>query len=400
MQLGTIMFFILFGYLSFIFTIFVISRFKQQHFDSFTPPASVIIPTYNEEKNIIDCLQAVFSSSYPEFEVIVVDDGSNDRTVEIAQLFPIKVIQRNHEGKTAALNAGCKAARHNNLFVIDADTHIAKDCMRNIIEPLQDEQVAATSGSCHVANKHNALTIFQNIEYHYNNLIRHSFSTVFNTGIWFFGAMAAYKKDALEQVGFFKQDTLAEDTDTALELHGVGYRTVNVHNAHGFTVVPETMKGLFRQRQRWWIGVLQSLRKNKKLFSHQSSPSILFLFVNQYWWTLYAFLSFPIILYQVWYWLPQTGMEIASYLFRWFSAVGPFYVLYKIPEWGLNVYNIFGVMSGVISLFLIAFAIRLFKDKYTIGNTLATFFYFPYTIFLNSLICISMVSKKGKYFIK
>ena len=394
-------FFILFAFLAFIFVTFFFSFFKQHTLPDFTPAVSVIIPCYNEEKTLSATLSALFRSEYEgTYEVIVVDDGSTDNSLDITKTYPVRIVQQAHKGKTEALNLGVKEAKHEIVFTIDADTLVDKDCLAKIVKPLQLDDVGGTSGSCRVQNKKNIITTFQNVEYHYNNLIRYSFSNVFNTGIWFFGAMAAYKKSVLDALGGFKKDTLTEDTDIALEIHQNGLRTVNVHDALGHTVVPDTMRGLYAQRKRWWMGVLQSLHKNKTLFSHKSSPSILFLFVNQYWWTVYAFISFPIILYQVYYWFPQGTVEAASYLFRWFSIVGPFYVLYKIPEWGISLFNIFGVLSGVMSLILILFSLKTFKERLSLGNILAIVFYFPYTIFLNLLICFSVMFNKDRYFIK
>ena len=154
------------------------------------------------------------------------------------------------------------------------------------------------------------------------------------------------------------------------------------------------------------MSVLQSLKKNKELFSHKSNPSILFLYINQFWWSFYALLSLPVIIYQVYYWLPYNTASFSmlfGYLFRWFTLAGPFYVIYKIPEWGLNYNNFFGVFSGIISCILIIAAIKMFNDRLNLKNFLALFFYFPYTIILNIMISFSLISfgfTKKRYFIR
>ncbi len=245
--------------------------------------------------------------------------------------------------------------------------------------------------------------MFQNIEYHYNNLIRKSFSVLFNNGIWFYGAFACYRKDILKKIGYFKKDSMTEDADIALEIYSAGYKTINVHDAFGYVLVPSTFRAFIKQRTRWWAGVLQALKKNKNLFSRKSSPSILFLFINQYWWSFYAIVSFPIILYQFSYWLPNISFfPIFGYTFRWFSLLGPFYVLYNIPEGWLSIYNIFGVFSGIISALLITKSLYIFKERLHLKNLIGIFFYFPYTIILNTIIVISLLSMvlfRKKYFI-
>ncbi|MEA2037004.1 MAG: glycosyltransferase [Nanoarchaeota archaeon] len=400
---------VLFAFLMFIFVVFLASRFKNKDYDDFEPNLSVIIPTFNEEKNIKQCLDSVYNSTYPKekMEVFVVDDGSTDSTVEIANAFKeVKVLKQDHKGKSEALNLGTSKAKYDFILGIDADTFIEKECIKEIVKPLKNREVGATTGVSNVRNKNSIIGIFQNIEYHYNNLIRNSFSKLFNNGIWFFGALACYRKSTLEEIGFFKIDTLTEDMDTALEIKKAGYTTINVHNATGSTFVPKTIKELYHQRARWWMGVLQSLVKNRKLFSYKASPAILFLFINQFWWTFYSFLSLPAIIYQVNYWLPyNTGsfLSLSGYLFRWFSLLGPVYVIYKIPVWGLSFYSFFGVLSGIISAFLIIVSIKMFKDKLNFKNIFAIFFYFPYTIVLNMIVLLSLLRFRfweNKFFIR
>ncbi|MBI2107704.1 glycosyltransferase family 2 protein [Candidatus Woesearchaeota archaeon] len=400
MALGGMMFFVLFMFLAFVFIIFVISKFKKDIEHEFEPKVTIVVPSYNEEKNIAVCIDSIINSSYPgeKMEIICVDDGSTDSTLRLLKDYEkkhanIRVLSQKHGGKVEALNLGVSKASNGYVLTIDADTGIERNCIREIVKPFADSNVGATSGSSIVRNKKSFVGVFQNIEYHYNNLIRKSFSSVFDNGIWFFGALACYRKDVLQKIGFFKKDTLTEDMDSVLEIRKAGYKIINVHNAMGHTIVPDSIKGLYRQRSRWWIGVLQSLFKNRKLFSFSSSPSILFLFVNQFWWSFYAFVSLPLIAYQVNYWFPyNTGiLGMLSYLFRWFSASGPFYVLYKLPEWGFSYYSIFGVLSGIISIVMIIAAIRAFNDRIDIRNIFAIFFYFPYTIILNMIVLISLL---------
>lgn len=412
MIIGSSIFAVLFLFLILIFVTAVISVFKKDKNLHYEPKVSIILPCYNEEKNIANCLDAVYSLDYPKekTDVIVVNDGSTDSTPKILKKYQNKykdliILKGKHEGKSASLNIGVKHSSNDIILSVDADTVIDKASLKKLVRPFANKDVGATNGSCVVRNSNSMISIFQKIEYHYNNLIRRSFSVLFKNGIWFFGAFACYRKSVLKKIGYFKKDTMTEDMDTAMEIYRAGYRTINVYDALGYTIVPHTLKYFYKQRMRWWIGALQTLKKNKVLFSMKSSPSILFLFISQYWWSFFALISLPIIAYQVYYWLPyNTGSSIAlfMYLFRWFSFLGPIYVIYKIPQWGISLYSIFGVLSGIISVFLIVKAIYLFKDKLHLKNILGIFFYFPYTIILNTIIIISIIRLiflKKKYFI-
>ena len=401
MALGSIVFAVLFAFLLFISATVLFAMFKKESYAAYEPDVSIVVPCYNEEKNIAECLDAIYSLDYPKekIEVIAVDDGSTDNTYKILKKYQknnknLVIMEGSHEGKSESLNLGAKKASSEIIFAIDADTVIGKGSLKKLARPFSDRSVGLTNGSCIAKNTDSVMGIFQRIEYHYNNMLRKSFSVLFKNSIWFFGASVCYRKKALEKIGYFKKDTMTEDMDTAMEIYSAGYRVVNVHDALCYTKVPSTVKQFSEQRTRWFIGALQSLRKNKALFNAKSSPSILFAFISQYWWALYAVISFPLIAYQVYYWLPYNNGSFEAlfmYLFRWFSLLGPVYVVYKIPEWGISLYNIFGVLSGVMSLFLMTAAIYLFNDRLNFKNLVALFFYFPYTILLNTITILGLI---------
>ncbi|MBU0535830.1 MAG: glycosyltransferase family 2 protein [Nanoarchaeota archaeon] len=411
MIIGVFVFGGLFLFLALVFITSFISLFKKPEKHDHEPSVSVVIPCYNEEKNIKQCLDSISALNYnhDKIEILVVDDGSTDHTLKILRLYrsrhPLKIIPANHGGKSESLNIGIKKSRNEIIFTVDADTILDKDALRELVRPFHSKKVGATNGSCIVRNRNSLLSYFQNVEYHYNNLIRKSFSVLFNEGIWFYGAFACYRRKVLEKIGYFKKECLTEDADIALEIYSSGYKMVNVHDAFGYVLVPSNLIGLVKQRARWWAGVLQALKKNKHLFSRKSSPSIIFLFLNQYWWSFYALISLPLIAYQVYYWLPyntETFYMLFMYLFRWFTLLGPAYVIYKIPDWGLSIYSVFGVFSGIISILLIIKALILFRDKSHIKNLFGLFFYFPYTIILNIIVLIGLIKLiflKEKYFI-
>jgi cellulose synthase/poly-beta-1,6-N-acetylglucosamine synthase-like glycosyltransferase len=400
MLFAGMLFCVLFLFLIFVFCVFIASRIVRRKEHCFEPKITVVVPAYNEEKNIMQCISSIYASNYDKkkMEVIVVDDGSNDNTLKILKKFKsLKTLRQNHLGKVEAMNKGLKASKRAFIVTIDADTILEKDCIKELIRPFYDNKVGAATGNNVVSNKKKWIGTFQNVEYHHQNLIRNSFSVTFNSGIWFSGSIAAYRKSALEDIKYFKKDTMAEDQDVALEIRKHNYKIINSPKSIGHTVVPDNVKALFKQRSRWWIGTLQAIVKNKSLFNRKSSPSVLFLYIAQFWWSFYAFLSLPLIIYQINYWLPYnmaSAGSFASYIFKWFSLYGPIWVLWKIPESGVSVYSIFGVLAAVITTAINLIAIRMFRDRITLRNLLAVFFYFPYTIVLNMIILVSLVRNK------
>ncbi len=423
---------ILFAFLIFTNIIIVISFFKKPKYDKYTPKVSIIIPAYNEAKNIKKCLKQVFNSKYPKdlYEVIVVDDGSTDDTIKVVKTFKnVRILQTKHEGKTVALNYGINYAKYDILMLLDADTMLNSEALGKLVAPFKEESVGATIGTYNVSNRTNMLTAFQTIEYSYNNLVRMGFSRLFHDSVWFYGAMSCYRKSVLENIGYIHSDILAEDIDIAIRLQNKGYNIIHVDDAYSTTVVPDTTKGFIKQRIRWWTGVLQSMRKNRSasyrnIVSNKfdndnkktskttvtsnktaskknttkknkiSKVPLIFVYISQWWWSIFAILAIPMYAIQVAYWLPYnlaTFMDTFLYLFRWFSIFGPLYSIYMIPEWGINFFSIFGILSGLISVTFIIISMTIFKERIGFKEVLAIVFYFPYTIILNIIIFISVV---------
>lgn len=393
MLFSGMLFLVLFSVLGFIFLVTLVAMMKKRRFSQvYEPRVSVIIPVYNEEKNIGRCLEAIRENVYPKanFEVIVIDDGSTDGTLDVAKKFSgARIIRQNHKGKVEALNLGLSEAKNDIIITIDADVMIESDFIKNIVRPFSDPKVGAVSGAAKVANESNMLSAYQAIEYVYNSLIMDSFSRVFGTSFWFWGALASFRKDVIAGVGGFSKSTETEDFDIIMSIKKAGYKTLSIGNAVGRTNVPDDIASLFKQRMRWWKGTLQTLKKNREMFRPRYGVVIMFLFFTQFFWVVYSFLAIPLISYQIFYWLPYNMASVtdaAFYLFRWFNLIGPFYALYKLPEWGISLYSIFGILSGVITVLMITFSFAVFKEKMSVRKLIGVLFYFPFTLVMNLMI--------------
>ena len=386
-----------FIFISFLFAVVLMAMLKKERYNEFEPKISIIIPAYNEETRIKNCLDSILASSYKKdkIEIIVVDDGSTDNTPEVLKNYGIKVLKQEHLGKSKALNKGILVAKNEFVLVIDADTKIDKDFIKEVVRPFSDKRVGATTGIIKLSNNKGILPMFQNVEYGFYNLIRHSFSDLFKNSVWFLGALACYRKKIIKKIGLFKTDSLTEDIDIAMDINRAGYKNISVGKAFGYTNVPTSLKSLYKQRARWWIGALQSLFKNRDMFSSKYGIPTLFLFKNQIFWSIYALVYLPLLIYQVNYWLPynlHSALAITIYLVRWFSLWGPLYVLYKLPTTGFSAFTFFGVLTGIMVTIMLLIALKKFKHKFNFKNLAAIFFFFPYTIVLNIIILLSLIN--------
>lgn len=237
--------------------------------DSFQPFVSVIIAAYNEEKVISRTVQSILKSDYPHYEIIVVDDGSQDRTSAIvSENFynneRVHLIRKENGGKSSALNRGIQKAKGDIIVAIDADTIISHQAISLLVRHFMDEKIAAVSGNMKVGNMRNLLTICQHIEYVTGfNLEKRAFGFL-NCVTVVPGAIGAWRKQVILECGGFTDDTLAEDTDMTLRILCQGYTVAIEENAYAYTEAPEGIRGFFKQRYRWTYGTLQCLWKHKR----------------------------------------------------------------------------------------------------------------------------------------
>jgi len=381
--------------------IFLLKQRKKGDVEGFTPDVSVVIPAYNEEPRIGKCLDSVFSSEYPgNMEVIVVDDGSTDRTLEIMEKYSVNVVKQDHEGKVAALNRGIDQSKHDFVLTIDADTYLRPDTLKEIVKPLKNDNVGVVSGIVNVHNNKGLLGIFQSVEYPYISYLRELFSSLFNVAPGICGALTIYRKSVMKKVGGFRKDTVLEDFDVAFHIVKAGYDVVTHRNAIGSTVVPGTIRTLFEQRVRWLRGSMQCVLSHRDVFGKRKF-TMNYILAGQIFWFIYSFFALPLMLFHIMYWLPSnaaTMFDLSFYLFRWFSLTGVAYMIYMIPVWGVNWIYMFGVLSGVLSSIFYLFAIRRY-DSLGWRNLLAIFFFFPYTLVMSVFMMggvISFFATKGK----
>ncbi|MBL7206175.1 MAG: glycosyltransferase family 2 protein [Candidatus Aenigmarchaeota archaeon] len=399
-MISNVTFSLLFGILVVFFGFAIVPFFKRGKYRlSGTPPVSIIIPAYNEEKNIGKTLKAIFSSDYPKdkMEVMVVDDGSNDNTIDIAKSFDVKVLKQNHNGKVGALNYGIKNASNELIITIDADTILKKDAVKKVLSPFSDKNMGAVGGAMKIECPKNLLSFFQNIEYVSMSLVKEGFSQLFNTSLGFYGSFCCYRKSVLQKIGGFQDSTTSEDIDVSLQIRKAGYKSLVLGSAVGSTPAEDKIKVFFKQRTRWSKGMLQVLVKHKDMFASPKYGLALsfIMFVHMFWY-VYAFFALPLLFYQFFFWLPYniaTLLDAGFYVLRWFSMIGPFYTLYMIPEWGFNIYSVTAVLAGIITAVIIAIGLKSFNEKIQYKTIVSIFFYFPYTI----LLCIGTMLGVIKY---
>ncbi|WP_261386294.1 glycosyltransferase [Streptomyces sp. BK340] len=229
-----------------------------------TEPVSVIVPAYNESAGIEAAVRSLLASDHP-VEIIVVDDGSTDGTADLVESLrlPVRVIRQQNAGKPAALNTGLAAATYDLVVMVDGDTVFDPDTVRAIVQPFADPRVGAVSGNAKVVNRGGLLGRWQHIEYVVGfNLDRRLFDLA-ECMPTVPGAVGAFRRRALLDLGGVSDVTLAEDTDLTMALCRAGWRVVYEESARAWTEAPASLSALWRQRYRWCYGTLQAMWKHR-----------------------------------------------------------------------------------------------------------------------------------------
>ena len=257
------------------------------------PLQTVLIPAHNEGKVIVGAVRHVLASDYPNLEVIVVDDGSTDDTSELMSTHyagdtRVRLFRVPNGGKAAALNVALKEARGQVVVALDADTHFEKDAISKLVRWFEDPEVGAVAGNAKVGNRINMITRWQALEYVTSqNLERRALAALGCITV-VPGAIGAWNREALERLGGFPQNTLAEDQDLTLGLLTAGYKVLYDSSAIGWTEAPDTVKALVKQRFRWAFGTLQCLWKHRRVTLRPRYGALGLIAVPQTW--LFQFL--------------------------------------------------------------------------------------------------------------
>ncbi|MFC5142293.1 glycosyltransferase [Actinomycetospora rhizophila] len=231
-----------------------------------TDPVSVVVPAYNEAENIEATVRSILANDHP-LEVVVVDDGSTDGTADLLEDLALpraRVVRQANAGKSAALNRGVAAAKHDLIVMIDGDTIFQPDTVAQLVAPFADPATGAVAGNVKIANRDRLIPRMQHLEYvvgfNVDRRVQDSWGSISTIP----GAAGAFRREAVQEVGGLSSDTLAEDTDLTIALGRAGWRVVYNEHALAWTEAPVSAGQLWRQRFRWSYGTMQALWKHRR----------------------------------------------------------------------------------------------------------------------------------------
>ncbi len=303
-------------------------------------PISIIVPAYNEDVTIVENVQSLLSLDYPLYEIIVVDDGSGDKTsaklIEAFDMLPIRrpiqrkincqpvefvyeaatqkvpltLIRKKNGGKADSLNMGINACKYPYFICIDADSVLQYDSLSKIVKPvLENENVVAVGGAVRPSNSveiekgrvinyrlpRNLLACMQVLEYDRSFLASRILFDKFNGSLIISGAFGLFKKDTVVAAGGYDATTMGEDMELVVKLHdycvsnNMPYLIRYATDAICWSQVPENLKDLSKQRRRWHIGLFQSMWKHRVMLANPKFG--LTSFISYFYFLIYELLS-------------------------------------------------------------------------------------------------------------
>ena len=252
------------------------------------PLISVLIPCFNEEKVIESSVRRILASNWAKIEILVLDDGSSDHTAEVVRKAfsdepRVTLMSFENGGKARALNRGLAKAHGDVVVALDADTLFPSDTLAKLARWFGDPRVGAVAGNALVGNRRNLITRWQALEYiTAQNLERRALAALGAVTV-VPGAVGAWRRAALEQLGGYPDDTLAEDQDLTIAIQRAGWRVEFDPEARAYTEAPETVGGLLKQRFRWSFGTLQCIYKHRAALFNVKHPVLGFVALPQIW---------------------------------------------------------------------------------------------------------------------
>ncbi|MEO6806235.1 MAG: polysaccharide deacetylase family protein [Edaphobacter sp.] len=241
----------------------------------YQPRVAVLIPAYNEEKVIVRTIRSVMMSNYKNIRIIVIDDGSTDKTYTVSrEAYPadiasgrLTVLTKPNGGKADALNFALERTNEEIYVGIDADGVIAHDAITNLVPHFANPKIGAVAGNAKVGNRVNLWTRWQALEYITSQNFERRALDLFDVVMVVPGAIGAWRTAAVKTGGGYHSNTVAEDADLTMNILEQGYSVIYEDRALAFTEAPVNADGLIRQRFRWSFGILQAIYKHKGAIS-------------------------------------------------------------------------------------------------------------------------------------
>ena len=355
----------------------------------FTPKISILVPCFNEERGIAKTLRSIQNSDYPKenIEIIVIDDGSKDKTLEIAKKFSkedkrIRVFSKENGGKYTALNLGIKEAKYPFIATVDADSYLEKNAIRKAVQLFYiDKEAMAVISTIKISNPKNILEGIQYIEFLIIYFLRKIFSFIGGLNV-VPGPLSIFRKEVFEKLGPYKAGHRGEDLEMAFRMQKNNMKIVHAVDAVVYTEGCSTFKSLFKQRVRWKRAFVLNLLDYKEIISLKKHGNLAIIIDYT---ILGNLVSVVLVSYGFWKLIGLVWQKIARLSLINFdisaSSLNP-HIYSWLSNFNFGPTFILGLISLVILLSYIIASKKITYDKTPVGKN--TVLYLIFYSFLNT----------------
>lgn len=265
--------------------------------DLLLPMVTLVVPAFNEGPVIQPAIRSLLMLDYPNYEIIVVDDGSTDDTYEKAmevaresQTVRVHVVTKRNGGKAEALNTGMSVARGEFILNMDGDTKLSPNTLRACVRHFDNPKIGAVAGNVKVLNRENMITNIQALEYVEGLAMARKAQSFMRVVNIIPGPLGMFRKSVLKQVGGYDHDTFAEDCDLTLKILMRGWHIAYEPSAVAMVETPSRLLDLLKQRYRWTRGILQATKKHSHALWQPRKTGINFYIL---WYMLFEGIMWP-----------------------------------------------------------------------------------------------------------
>jgi len=325
----------------------------------YLPSVTFLVPAYNEEEYVEECLQSLLDQDYPsdKLEIIAINDGSEDNTLQKMKKFSdrIQIIDKENSGKASSLNYALDMVDTELVGCMDADSFACEDFVKRLVGYFDEEDVKGVTPAMKVLEPRTWPQRIIWSEFIYNILLRKLFS-MFDSQWVMPGPGSIYDTEMLKDLDGWDEETLTEDMEIAFRMFENGAKLRNSTNAYVETPSPETLKGLFRQRMRWYAGYIENSISYLKLWFNPKFGNLGMIVIpfNLVWTLLISFMG-------------------AHLLYRIFDSLIQFYQTYQLAGFidlgfsftiqSISTFHLFYGLLAVGGIGLLYLSIRTAEEK-------------------------------------
>jgi len=346
------------------------------------PSVAFLVPCYNEEKTIAKTIKSLLSLNYPKekLSILIIDDGSRDDSYQIARQLQkknpiIQVYHKENGGKYTALNHGLEQTKAEFIATLDADSVVDSEVLKIMIPYFSDPNTKAVTSSIKIYQPKGLLRHVQNIEYILGIALRKVQSFLGSINVTP-GPMTIFRREVFAEIGNYRLGHNTEDFEMALRMQKHNFQIENAINAYVYTVAPNRLGVLYRQRKRWYQGILRNGWDYRSLFGKKHGNLGLFILPATLLGIIFLLVSSSYFLFRL------VKMSLTS--FSSWRAIG--FDLSQIdptwPSWffvnsrALTIISVFSILLTLILLFITK-RISSSSSKFNRGLILTALFYFP-----------------------